>query len=193
MAEDQIEQKLKVMVFGGSSGSLEVLLKLLPGLTEVKYAIVIVLHRMNSEDSTLESLIAVRTTIPVQVVEDKTELIRGSIYIAPADYHLLFEKNNRLSLDHSEKVNYSRPSIDVTFESAADAYGKNVTAILLSGANGDGTIGLQAIKSCGGTVIVQDPATAQMPFMPNHAIENVEVDYVLTIDEIATFLSAFSQ
>ncbi len=94
-----------------------------------------------------------------------------------------------LSLDTSEKINYSRPSIDVAFESASDVYGKSLVGILLSGANADGTEGLIAIKNAGGTIIVQKPETADMPFMPNNAIEHTSPDYVFDVEEILEFIS----
>src|SRR5688572_30214912 len=134
MEEDKVNYR--VVVIGGSAGSLDVLLRLLKRLSGTpKYALVVVLHRKSGEDMTLEELVGLKTAMPVTEVEDKTPLKPGAIYIAPADYHLLFEKDGTLSLDISEKVNYSRPSIDVTLESAAEAYGKELLAILLSGAN----------------------------------------------------------
>jgi len=191
MAEDLVNSNFKIVVIGGSAGSLEVLLNMLPQLEFTNFPIVIVLHRMVGEDSALEELIGARAILPVQIVEDKTELWPGYVYVAPSDYHLLFEKNRTLSLDLSPKVTHSRPSIDVTFESAADAYGKNVVGILLSGANHDGTRGLELIRDNGGQIIVQDPLTAQMPFMPNFAIEKLNPELVYDVDEIVRFLQTF--
>jgi two-component system, chemotaxis family, protein-glutamate methylesterase/glutaminase len=180
MEKDKIISGCRVLIIGGSAGSLDAILKILPKLATPSFAVVIVLHRKSSEDTTLEELLAVKTRIPVAEVEDKTPLLPGSIYIAPSDYHLLFENNDTLSLDISEKVNYSRPSIDVSFESAAEVYGASLAAILLSGANADGTDGLKAVKKAGGMVIVQDPQTAEMDFMPRSAIENMVPDYILS-------------
>ncbi|AWI26105.1 chemotaxis protein CheB [Flavobacterium pallidum] len=188
MEETQII-RTKVVVMGGSAGSLEVLLKILPRIAIIPdFAIAIVLHRKNSEDNTLEELIALKTMIPVVEIEDKTPLLPGAIYICPSDYHLLFEKNGTLSLDISEKVNYSRPSIDLAFESAADAYGDALTGILLSGANADGTAGLKAIKELGGTTIVQNPETADMPFMPRNALQFAEPHFSLDANEILEYI-----
>lgn len=193
MEKDQVTGK--VIIIGGSAGSLEVLVRILPNLAiQPAFAIVIVLHRKSGEDNTLEELIALKTSIPVKEVEDKTPLVPGNIYIAPADYHLLFEKNNLLSLDTSEKINYSRPSIDVSFESAADVYGASLIGILLSGANADGTEGLKAIKSCGGTTIVQNPESAEMPFMPEHAISHAAPSHILDTESLLGFINtAFAQ
>lgn len=188
MEKDKMISGCRVLIIGGSAGSLEVLLKVLPPLTSITYSLVIVLHRKSAEDNTLEELIAAKTAVPVTEVEDKTPMLPGHIYIAPSDYHLLFENDDTLSLDTSEKVNYSRPSIDVSFESAAEVYGESLSVILLSGANADGTAGLIAVKNAGGTIIVQDPETAEMPFMPNHAIEKITPDLVLTIEEIGQLI-----
>lgn len=182
-------QNCKLLIIGGSAGSLEVLIELLPKLNFMPtFAIVLVLHRKSSEDSTLEELITYKTNIPVNEVEDKTLLLPGNIYIAPSDYHLLFENNGSLSLDTSEKINYSRPSIDVSFESAAEVYGSSLIGILLSGANADGTHGLEIIKKEGGITVVQVPETAQMPFMPQSAIENSNPDFILDIGGIKNFI-----
>jgi len=189
MEKDQLNPHFKVVLIGGSAGSLEVLMKILPKMTGIpNYALVIILHRKVSEDNLLEQLFSVKTSVPVKQVEDKTKLTPGFIYVAPSNYHLLFEKQGLLSLDISEKVNYSRPSIDVSFESAADAFGANVTGILLSGANADGTQGLIAIKEAGGTVVIQQPASAEMPYMPDHALANIAADYVLDPNQILEFL-----
>lgn len=193
MEKSEIISGCEVVIIGGSAGSLKVLLHILPLLSTIPtYALVIVLHRKNTEDSTLEDLIALKTILPVKEVEDKTVLEPGFIYIAPSDYHLLFEKNNLLSLDISEKVNHSRPSIDVSFESASEIYQSALVGILLSGSNFDGTKGLQAIQNSGGKIIVQEPTTADMPFMPNHAIENTTPDFILDPDEIVTLLGTIN-
>ncbi|MGK4566259.1 chemotaxis protein CheB [Flavobacterium sp. 3HN19-14] len=191
MEKSQITTATRVVIIGGSAGSLDVLMKILPRLQAIaSYALVIVLHRKSAEDSTLEELFALKTSVPVREVEDKTPLRHGFIYVAPSDYHLLFEKNNLLSLDTSEKVNHSRPSIDVSFESAADVYGENLTGILLSGANSDGTNGLITLKESGGITIVQNPDTAEIDFMPRHAIDNAVIDYVLDVEGILSFLNS---
>jgi len=189
MEKNTLISSCKVLIIGGSAGSLDVLLKILPHLEIPSFAIVIVLHRKHTDDTTLEELIAAKTKIPVKEVEDKVALEKGSIYIAPSDYHLLFEKNDLLSLDTSEKVNYSRPSIDVAFESAADVYGESLVGILLSGANADGTDGLMAIKKASGTIVVQKPETADMPFMPNNAVLHTSPDYILNVSEILELIS----
>ena len=190
MEENDIKQKCKVLLIGGSAGSLEVLMAIVPHLNPIKnFSIVIVLHRKSGEDVALENLFALKTKIPVANIEDKVALKPGYIYIAPSDYHLLFEKNKTLSLDVSEKVNYSRPSIDVSFESAAIAFKEKCIAILLSGANADGTAGLQSIQQAGGIVILQNPEKAIMPFMPQNAFSSMTPDYVLEVNEILEYIN----
>ncbi|KUJ60860.1 chemotaxis protein CheB [Flavobacteriaceae bacterium CRH] len=189
MEEDQIIPKCKVIIVGGSAGSLNALLQILPDVHVLNaFALVIVLHRRSTDDLTLEELLKLKTDITVKAVEDKMPLLPGYIYIAPSNYHLLFEKDDFFALDTSEKINYSRPSIDVSFESAAEIYGDRLVGILLSGSNTDGTDGLKAIHNAGGVIIVQDPASADMPYMPNNAILNTTPDFILDVNGILKFI-----
>lgn len=179
-----------MIMIGGSAGSLQVILKLLPGLRiGLPVAIVIVLHRKPSNDETLVDLLSGKTRWPVREVEEKEPVLPNHIYIAPADYHLLVESDHTFSLDVSEKVNYSRPSIDIAFESAAEVYGSSLLAILLSGANADGQEGMQHVKNAGGTCVVQNPDTAEVAYMPMQAIGHVAIDKVLHAEEIASFIN----
>jgi two-component system chemotaxis response regulator CheB len=193
MEENKIISGCKVVIIGGSAGSLNALMQILPELHKLNdFAIVIVLHRKSTDDQTLEDLIALKAKVAVKPVEDKVPLIPGFIYIVPSNYHLLFEKNETLSLDTSEKINYSRPSIDVSFESAAEVYGENLVGILLSGSNSDGTSGLKRIKASGGTIVVQNPLAADMPFMPNNAIEKAAPDFILNNEELLALLTSIN-
>jgi len=181
MAQGSTIKRYQALVIGGSAGSLDGILQLLPAVKNLtSLAIVLVLHRRNGE-SLLTHLLSERTSWPVKEAEEKEPIVAGTIYIAPADYHLLIEKNRTFLLDYSEKVHYSRPSIDVTFESAADVYGESLLAVLLSGANADGTDGLRRVKAAGGYTIVQDPAEAVVAYMPQHAIENGGIDAVAPV------------
>lgn len=189
MAQDRITEPVRAVVVGGSAGSIEVLIRLLPLLPpSLSFALLLVLHRKNTADSTLAQLLAHKTRLPLREVDDKDPVRPGTIYLAPADYHLLIEQDETFSLDDSEKVHYSRPSIDVTFESVADVYGPAAVGVLLSGANADGTAGLRAIQQAGGRIVAQQPATAQAAFMPQQAIEHLAVDAVLDIDALADYL-----
>ncbi len=184
MAEDKI-RKYKIIAIGGSAGSLEVVLKIvaaLPGTTNSIF--VLILHRKTATNTLLENLLSSRTTLPVKEVEDKEPLQPGTIYIAPPDYHLLVENENMFTLDGSEKVQYSRPSIDVSFESIAQCFGPDVMGVLLSGANADGAAGLAFIKNSRGYTIAQNPSSAYVGYMPQQAIDLGVVDEVLGIDGI---------
>ncbi|WP_188051245.1 chemotaxis protein CheB [Flavobacterium sp. GP15] len=189
MEKNKVAAYCKVLIIGGSAGSLHALMDILPNLPAIRsFALVIVLHRKHSDDVTLEELLKIKSKTPLKFIEDKMPFEPGFLYVVPSNYHLLFEKNGTLALDSSEKVNYSRPSIDVSFEAAAEIYSSNVIGILLSGSNADGTAGLQAIQKSGGTVVVQNPTSADMPFMPNNAIQNMTPDYILTTEEILKFI-----
>jgi two-component system chemotaxis response regulator CheB len=190
MEKDLVKKSFRLIMIGGSAGSLQVIMKLLPDLRLfLPVTIVIVLHRKPSHDETLVSLLSTKTSWPVREAEEKEPILPGHIYIAPPDYHLLVESDHTFSLDVSEKVNYSRPSIDITFESAAEVYGPALLAILLSGANADGQQGMHNIKAAGGTCIVQHPASAEVAYMPMQAIGNVEIDAILHAEELAPFLN----
>jgi two-component system chemotaxis response regulator CheB len=185
MAKSEVITGCRVVIIGGSAGSLNALMQILPELPQLNgFAIVIVLHRKSTDDHTLEDLISLKSSVQVKPVEDKTPLIPGFVYVAPSNYHLLFEKNDLLALDTSEKINFSRPSIDVSFDSAAEIYKESLVGILLSGSNTDGTQGLKAIQAYGGTIVVQNPLAAEMPFMPNNAILHTEPDFILNNNEI---------
>nr|WP_198999781.1 chemotaxis protein CheB [Flavobacterium sp. ASV13] len=193
MEESKIISNCKVVIIGGSAGSLNALMQILPDLPQLNgFAIVIVVHRKSTDDQTLEELITLKSKVSVKPVEDKVPLLPGFVYVAPSNYHLLFEKNDTLSLDISEKINYSRPSIDVSFESAAEVYKETLVGILLSGSNTDGTYGLKAIKAAGGTIVVQNPTAAEMPFMPHNAVLNAAPDFVLDNQEILEFISTIN-
>jgi two-component system chemotaxis response regulator CheB len=180
---------LKLLVIGGSAGSLDVLLQLLPQLQKGwPLAMIIVLHRKSDNDSVLPELLSAKTVLPVKDAEEKDMLLPGHIYVAPPDYHLLIEPDTSLTLDASEKVHYSRPSIDVTFMSAAEVFRDRLYCLLLSGANVDGAEGLQTVRELGGFTAVQDPAEAEVPFMPRHAINTAGVKEVFRMEEMVSFV-----
>jgi two-component system chemotaxis response regulator CheB len=184
-----IINRYQILLIGGSAGSLEVLVQLLPALNkDLPLAIVIIMHRKSGE-SVLISVLNGKTSWPVKEAEEKETIETGTVYVAPSDYHLLFEKDKTFSLDFSEKVHYSRPSIDVSFESAAGVYGASAIAILLSGANADGAKGLHHIQNGGGIAIVQDPAEASVSYMPQQAIDNFRVDYIADTKTIADIVN----
>ena len=181
----------EALIIGGSAGSLDVLFKVLPAInTNITFPIIIVVHRKQGTDSLLSNLLATKTLLKVKEIEEKEKVLPGSVYIVPSDYHSLIEKDQTFSLDYSEKVNYSRPSIDVTFQSAAEIYQDKLVCLLLSGSNADGVNGLITVKKFGGKAIVQDPLTAQVDYMPAQAILRAKIDKVLPIDEMADYINA---
>jgi len=190
MEENKIKPAEKIVIIGGSAGSLDIILKIVPALKQqINAAVIMVLHRKSSSDSILVDLLTVKTKLKVKEAEEKEIIVAGRIYIAPADYHLLIEKDHTFSLDVSEKINYSRPSIDVTFEAASEVYGPHLTGILLSGANSDGTDGLGTIKQNNGICIAQEPSTAEVAYMPQYAIDHVAIDHIFTAEQITDYIN----
>ncbi|MGM9476635.1 chemotaxis protein CheB [Pedobacter sp. GSP4] len=181
------------LVIGGSAGSLDVLLEIFPQLNkDLNFPIILVVHRKASNESLLTDLIRNRTVLTVNEAEEKEYLTPGKVFIAPADYHLLVEENQTISLDYSEKVNYSRPSIDVTFQSAAEVFKAGLTCILLSGSNADGVEGLKSVNNFGGKAVIQNPNTAIMPYMPQQAVLNVKPHIVLDGHDMASYINSLN-
>jgi two-component system chemotaxis response regulator CheB len=179
------KSEMKILVIGGSAGALSMVLNIATHLRAgMNIAVLIVLHRKQAEENILQEVLISKTDLDVKEAEDKDELLPGVIYLAPIDYHVLIERNDSLALDGSEKVNYSRPSIDVTFESAAEIYGKSLICVLLSGANSDGATGLAKAKEKGATVVIQDPKSADFDYMPARAMEVVKPDLLLDTNNV---------
>jgi two-component system chemotaxis response regulator CheB len=179
----------ELIVIGTSWGGLEALSQLLDGLhDDVHQPIVVAQHRSaESQDIVLGRLLQHHTRRVVTDPDDKTPLQRDHVYLGPADYHVLVE-NGHLALSTDAPVQYARPSIDVLFQSAADAYGLRTIGIVLTGANSDGAEGLARIKARGGVAIVQDPATSKRRTMPDAAIAATAADAVLPLEEIPAFV-----
>lgn len=178
--------KTRLIVIGGSAGSLQVIMEMIKNLDDnLGFPIVLVVHRKAQSTSILPTLLQQFTTMQVLEVEDKTEIENGKIYIVPADYHMLFEDTDKVSLEGSEKMNYSRPSIDVTFKSAAETFGDSVIGILLSGANADGVEGLGYMKKNKGQVWIQDPETAEVDYMPRQAAQQIDYDLLFEPKNLA--------
>ena len=177
-----------LVVIGCSLGGMRALETILPALPDdFPTPVAIVQHRYRTSNEILPAHFRPTTKLRVIDVEDKQFIKPGYVYFAPANYHLLVEEG-MFSLSVDEAVAYSRPSVDVLFDSAADAYGQKVVAIVLTGANNDGARGAARIKKRGGFVIVQDPKTAQAPAMPEAAIAATPVDRILPLDRIGPFL-----
>jgi two-component system chemotaxis response regulator CheB len=183
---------IELIVIGGSAGSFSVLLRLIKMLPENFFIpILIVIHRQRNVLSETARIFAeVNKNKKVIEPDDKDSIEQSCIYIAPQNYHTLIEKDYSFSLDYSEQVKFSRPSIDVTFESAAKVYKDRLLAVLLSGANNDGTAGLKTVIRNGGTAIVQNPSTAEFPAMPYAAIESIADINVLDVREISVYINS---
>jgi len=184
-------EKIEAIVVGGSWGGIDAVIKILSALPpDFKPAMIIALHRPRNVKSSLESILEKYTKIPLSEPCDKEEIKFNHIYLAPANYHLLVEKQRTFSLDLAAPVNYFRPSIDVLFESAAEAYGKLLAGILLSGANKDGGEGMQTIAENGGFTIVQDPSSAASGIMPEAALRLIKPDFLGNIHSIIELISS---
>jgi two-component system chemotaxis response regulator CheB len=182
-------RRIEAVVIGASAGGFEALLAILKGLPAgYPMPLVAVLHLPETHESRLAELFGYRLSLQVREARDKETLEAGVLYFAPSGYHLSIENDRSFSLSCEERVSYARPSIDVLFASAADAYGKSLAAVLLTGANYDGASGLAGIRIAGGFTIVQDPSTAEVPTMPEAAIRRMTPDLILPLAEIHSLL-----
>ena len=180
---------MRLVAIGASWGGLHAVGDLLEGLGgDFPAPVVVAQHRdEHDEEMLLAELLSRRTTLQVTDADDKADLGPGRVLLAPSGYHLLVE-NGCVGLSTEARVQFSRPSIDVLFESAADAYGADVIGVVLTGANSDGAAGLRRILDRGGTVIVQDPADAERPEMPSAALKAVPEARVARLDEMPKLL-----
>jgi two-component system chemotaxis response regulator CheB len=179
----------KAVVIGGSAGSLDVLRGIVRALPpSLGCPIAIVIH-LPAHSHGLADLLGVDATLTVKQAEDKEPISAGCVYIAPPSYHLLIEATHTFALSVDPPVHFSRPAIDVLFETACDVYGANLIGVLLSGASEDGAAGLQEIHAAGGTTIVQSPLSAEAAIMPSAALALFEPTYVWSPNELASGLS----
>ena len=181
-----------ILVVGTSWGGLNALRELVGALPEdFRIPAVLVQHRHRQSNHLLSTFLQERTRLEVVEVEDKMPIQSGMLFVAPADYHLLVDRGF-FTLSTEAPVRYSRPSIDVTFYSAADAYGASTVGVVLTGANSDGSRGLRRIFDRGGLALVQDPVTAESPTMPSAAVRCVPGARVQTIPQIAATLAGLT-
>lgn len=179
----------RAIVVGTSAGAVEALNKLLPTLgPDFRLPIIVVVHLPPDRRSAMADLFAVKCKLPVREAEDKEAIAGGTIYFAPPDYHLLVEPDSTFALSCDAPVMFSRPSIDVLFESAADAFGPELIGIVLTGANGDGARGLKAITGVGGRGIVQTPSSAFAAAMPEAALGASPSAMTMTLEQIVAYL-----
>jgi two-component system chemotaxis response regulator CheB len=179
----------EAVVIGVSAGGLFALSRILKELpVDFPLPIIVIQHRSKDERTLLEDLLQSKCKIKIKQADEKEKIERGLVYIAPAGYHLLIEKDHSFSLSCDALVNFSRPSIDVLFETAAEVYEDKLIGIILTGANKDGATGIQVIRMRGGITIAQNPASASFPFMPLAAIDTGSVQYIFELQEVKDFL-----
>lgn len=179
----------ELIVVGASWGGLHAVGTFLEGLgSQTSAAVVIAQHRSAEGGDELADLLQAQTELPVRDAEDKDQVVPGTVLLAPRDYHLLIESGGTLALSTEERVRFARPSIDVLFESAAEAYREKCVGVVLTGANEDGATGLARIKELGGVTIVQNPGSAERAEMPAAAIAATAADVVLPLEQIGPFL-----
>lgn len=188
-----INGRVDAVVIGASAGGVEALGQILPAFSaSLNVPVVVVLHLPQQRPSLLVEVFTPKCRCAVVEAQDKDPLKAGTVYFAPPDYHLLVDQGPQLALSADPEVNFSRPSIDVLFESAADVFGERLAAVVLSGANDDGADGVRAVRRAGGLVIVQQPDTAMARAMVDAAIAAAHPDAVLTVAEIAASLSTLN-
>lgn len=184
------KQQYQAVVIGVSAGGLSALEQILPILpADFRLPIMIVQHISKDYPNYLVDHFREKTKLPVTEAKDKEKINDGTVYFAPADYHLLLEPDKTFTLSVDEKVNFCRPAIDLLFESAAEVYFDKLIGVILTGANSDGANGLLAIKRLGGLTIVQSPETAEVDIMPKAAIANTDVDHIIAVNRIGHFLA----
>lgn len=194
MGFEQLRGRIECVVIGASAGGVEALAELLPGLPAgFSPAMLIVLHLPRERPSLLVEIFEKRCALRIREAEDKEPLAGGTVYFAPPDYHLLIEKDRQIALSADEPVHFSRPSIDVLFESAADVYGERLLGVILTGANEDGAAGLHAVHRAGGITVVQQPDTAKVPLMVVSALRRGPADFVLPLAQIAALLGNLTE
>ena len=189
IAVESLKGRIEAIVIGASAGGVEALGLILPSLpAKFRPAVLIVLHLPRERPSLLVDIYEKRCALPVREADDKEPIEPGTIYFAPPDYHMLVERNRQIALSTEEPVHFSRPSVDVLFESAADAFGSRLLGVILTGANEDGAAGLHAIHRAGGVTVVQQPDSAKVPLMVVSALQRNPADFVLSLPEIAELL-----
>lgn len=186
-----IPESLELFVIGTSAGGIEALERIIPAFKRTShFKVVIVVHMPPTGPNLLPSLMKELTRLTIKEAEAGETLVADHIYIAPPNYHLLVEPNGTLSLSNEELVHFSRPSIDLMFESAAYAYSKKTIGVLLTGANEDGARGLKIIQDAGGTTIVQDPTEAEYSIMPESALKLMRPDFVMSNNQIIEYITS---
>jgi two-component system chemotaxis response regulator CheB len=189
---ESLTRGIEAVVIGASAGGIEilsVLLSMIPADCRVSFFIVV--HIPRERPSLLPELFSSRCALPVREAEDKEPVQPGTVYFAPPDYHMLIDRGPVVALSGDQPVHFSRPSIDVLFDAAADIYGERLLGVILTGANQDGAEGLAAIGRAGGRTVVQEPGSAAVAFLPRAALQAGPVDAVLSIKELQALFATW--
>jgi two-component system chemotaxis response regulator CheB len=186
---ETLRGRIEAIVIGASAGGVEALGLILPALpAKFGASLLIVLHLPRERPSLLVEIYEKRCALPIREADDKEPIEPGTVYFAPPDYHMLVERNRQIALSTDEPVHFSRPSVDVLFESAADVYADRLLGVILTGANEDGAAGLHAVHRAGGVTVVQQPDSAKVPLMVVSALQRHPADFVLSLPQIAELL-----
>jgi len=189
MKKINLNNSYKAVVIGGSAGSFQGVVKILSQLPKgFPLPIIMCLHRLKHVRNGFVEALSIKSVVQVTEPNDKETIKKGSVYLAPANYHMSVELGNNFALSTEEMVNNSRPAIDITLSSCAFVYKEKLLGILLSGANKDGALGMKHIHERGGTTIVQEPTECMIDTMPKAALAVTKIDHVLRIDEIVEVL-----
>ena len=184
-----MDRKFKAVVIGGSAGSFPLVVEILAGLPKnFPLPVLLCLHRLKHIRHGFVEALNIKSNIPVIEPEDKESIRPGRAYLAPSNYHMFVEIGNTIALSTDEMVKFSRPSIDLTFDTASYVYRNYMIGVMLSGANTDGAEGFQKAHQRGAFTIVQNPAEATIKTMPEGALKLVKPDLVLDIADIVKFL-----
>lgn len=189
MSKYNLNNSYKAVVIGGSAGSFQGVVKILSQLPKgFPLPIIMCLHRLKHVRNGFVEALSLKSVVQVTEPNDKEPIKKGSVYLAPANYHMSVELGNYFALSTEEMVNNSRPSIDITLGTCAYVYKERLVGILLSGANRDGALGMKYIHDRGGVTIVQEPSECMIDTMPRAALAATKIDYTLKIDQIVEFL-----
>ena len=189
---DTLSRNVDAVVIGASAGGVDALSMLLAALpASCRLSFFIVMHIPRERPSLLPEVFRSRCALPVKEADDKEPVQPGTVYFAPPDYHLLIDRGPAFALSSDEPVHFSRPSIDVLFDSAADIYGERLMGVILTGANQDGAEGLAAVGHAGGRTVVQDPVSAAVAYLPEAALQEGPVDFVLSLAQLRDLFASW--
>lgn len=190
MSKYNLKSDYKAIAIGGSAGSFQGIIKILSNIPEeFPLPIIVAMHRLKHVRHGFLEVVSMKSRLRIVEPDDKESIRKGTVYLAPANYHMSVELGNYFALSTEEMVNSSRPSIDITLSSAAYAYRNRLIGILLSGANRDGGMGMKSIKDRGGLTIVQEPTECMMDTMPRAALSLTKIDNILTVDQIIELIN----